>query len=104
MVILGSNLWAGDQAQGLRHYKPVDPNNTDPINTGQLMFDTATDWSIGGGTECIPWCSVGQIAQDGATRAYVTVFDHQKGAAIRGRRAGSLAGANSERVRKLQPV
>lgn len=79
MMIIGANLWVGDQAQGLRHYKPVDPNNADPINTGQLMFDTTTDWSIGGGTECIPWCSVGQIAQDGSTRAYVTVFDHQKG-------------------------
>src|SRR5579864_3093118 len=66
-VIIGENLWVGDEAQGLRHYIPVDPNNADPINTGQLMFDTATDWSIGGGTECIPWCSVGQIAQDGAT-------------------------------------
>ena len=38
-VIIGGNLWVGDEAQGLRHYIPVDPNNTDPINVGQLQFD-----------------------------------------------------------------
>jgi hypothetical protein len=79
MVIIGTNVWVGDQAQGLRHYVPVNPNNTDPINTGNLMFDIATQWSLGGGTACIPWCSVGQVAQDGSTRAYVAVYDHQKG-------------------------
>jgi hypothetical protein len=78
VLIIGNNLWVGDEAQGLRHYVPVDPANTDPINTGQLMFDINTEWSIGGGA-CIPWCSVGQIAQDGTTRAYVAVYDHQKG-------------------------
>lgn len=79
MVIIGSNLWVGDEAQGLRHYVPVDPGNPDPINTGNLMFDTATEWSLGGGTACVPWCSVGQVAQDGSTRAYAAVYDHQKG-------------------------
>ncbi len=79
VVIIGPNLWVGDGAQGLRHYVPVDPANTDPINTGNLMFDINTEWSIGGGTDCIPWCSVGQAAQDGSTRAYVAVYDHQKG-------------------------
>jgi hypothetical protein len=79
VVISGPNLWVGDAAQGLRHYVPVDPANTDPINTGQLMFDIATDWSMGGGGLCVPWCSVGQVAQDGSTRAYVAAYDHQKG-------------------------
>lgn len=79
MVIIGSNLWVGDEAQGLRHYVPVDPNNTDPLNRGQLMFDINTQYSMGGGTACIPWCSVGQVVQDGSTRSYVAVWDHAKG-------------------------
>jgi hypothetical protein len=79
MVIIGANIWVGDEAQGLRHYIPVDPKNVDPINTGQMMFDTNTERSIGGGTACIPWCSVGQVAQDGSTRAYVAAYDHAKG-------------------------
>lgn len=79
MVIIGANVWVGDEAQGLRHYIPVDPNNVNPINTGQMKFDTSSDWSIGGGTACIPWCSVGQVAQDGSTRAYAAVYDHAKG-------------------------
>jgi hypothetical protein len=78
-VIIGSDLWVGDEAQGLRHYIPVDANNTDPLNTGQLVFDSNPDFSIGGGTACLPWCSVGQAAQDGTSRAYLAVFDHAKG-------------------------
>jgi hypothetical protein len=78
IVIIGSNIWVGDAAQGLRHYLPVDPNNTDPINTGQLMFDINTEWSLGGGS-CLIWCSVGQAAQDGTSRAYLAVYDHVKG-------------------------
>src|SRR5579885_401054 len=64
-LIIGNNIWVGDEAQGLRHYIPVDPNNTDPLNTGQLQFDSSTNWSIGGGS-CFLWCSVGQVAQDGS--------------------------------------
>ena len=78
-VIIGNNLWVGDEAQGLRHYIPLDPANTDPLNTGTLVFDSDPEWSIGGGTACVPWCSVGQAAQDGSTRAYVAVWDHPKG-------------------------
>lgn len=33
-MIIGANLWVGEEAQGLRHYIPVDPNNVDPVNTG----------------------------------------------------------------------
>jgi hypothetical protein len=79
VVIIGKDIWVGDEAQGLRHYIPVDPANSDPINVGQLMFDVNTEWSMGGGTACTPWCGVGQIAQDGSNRAYVTSYDHTKG-------------------------
>jgi hypothetical protein len=34
MLIIGANLWVGEEAQGLRHYIPVDPNKFDPVNTG----------------------------------------------------------------------
>jgi hypothetical protein len=78
VVIIGSNIWVGDAAQGFRHYLPVDPNNADPINTGQLKFDINPDWSIGGGS-CFIWCSVGQAAQDGTSRIYLAVYDHAKG-------------------------
>ena len=78
-VIIGENLWVGDEAQGLRHYIPVDPTNADPINVGQLVFDTNPNWSVGGGTACVPWCSIGQAAQDGTSRAYLAVYDHAKG-------------------------
>ena len=33
MMIIGANLWVGEEAQGLRHYIAVDPNNVDPVNT-----------------------------------------------------------------------
>ena len=96
IVILGSNIWVGDAAQGFRHYAPVDPNNTDPINTGQLMFDINTEWSIGGGS-CVIWCSVGQTAQDGTSRAYVAVYDHAKG------QPGNIGGPGIWMV-QFQPV
>src|SRR5262249_46963323 len=50
----------------------------DPLNTGQLQFDSTPNWSVGGGS-CALWCSVGQGAQDGSTRAYLAVYDHTKG-------------------------
>ncbi|HKE26768.1 MAG TPA: hypothetical protein VKB88_30660 [Bryobacteraceae bacterium] len=78
MVVIGSNVWFGDAAQGFRHYIPVDPNNIDPLNTGTLQFDINTEFSIGGGS-CFLWCSVGQTAQDGSARAYLAVYDHPKG-------------------------
>jgi len=65
--------------QGLHHYVTVDPNNIDPVNTGKFVFDTNSEWSMGGGTACIPWCSIGQVVQDGSTRAYVASYDHAKG-------------------------
>ena len=77
-AIIGNNLWVGDEAQGFRHYIPVDPTNADPLNTGQLQFDISPNWSAGGGS-CVLWCSVGQVAQDGSSRAYLAVYDHPKG-------------------------
>jgi hypothetical protein len=79
MVIIGNHIWVGDEAQGLHHYVPVDPANADPINTGQFTFDIDPQLSMGGGGACTPWCGVGQIAQDGSSRAYVTSYDHTKG-------------------------
>ena len=79
MLIIGANIWVGDEVQGLHHYIPVDPNNIDPVNTGQWMFDTNTEWSMGGGGACVPWCSVGQVVQDGSTIAFVAAYDHAKG-------------------------
>jgi hypothetical protein len=96
VVIIGSNLWVGDEAQGLRHYIPVDPNNADPINTGQLMFDINTEWSLGGGS-CFLWCSVGQAAQDGSSRMYLAVYDHPKG------QPGNIGGPGVWMV-QVQPV
>jgi len=78
MVVIGSDVWFGDAAQGLRHYIPTDPTNADPLNTGTLQFDINTQFSMGGGS-CFIWCSVGQVAQDGSTRSYLAVYDHPKG-------------------------
>jgi hypothetical protein len=78
MAVVGSDVWFGDAAQGFRHYISVDPNNTDPLNTGTLMFDINPSFSLGGGS-CVLWCSVGQVAQDGSARAYLAVYDHPKG-------------------------
>ena len=78
-VVVGSNLYASDAVNGFRHYKPADPNNPDPINTGALVFDTDTSRSLGGTSLCIFFCHVGQIAYDGNQTVYVTAYDHAKG-------------------------
>ncbi len=79
MVLIGSDIWYGDGAQGLRHLAPADPTNPDPVNSGTLVFDTDQSHSIGGGTLCFPFCQIGQIAYDGNTNVYVAAYDHQKG-------------------------
>ena len=81
MVVIGSDIWFEDEAQGLRHYLPVDPNNTDPLNTGNLIFDTNPQFSAGGGSSVI-WCSVAQVAQDGSSLAYLAVYDKPKGSRL----------------------
>jgi hypothetical protein len=78
-VLVGNNLYTGDAAQGFRHWTPADPNNPDPVNTGILVFDTNTSFSLGGGGACIPFCKVGQLAYDGNQTVYATVYDQQKG-------------------------
>ncbi|HEY1541969.1 MAG TPA: hypothetical protein VGG01_06140, partial [Xanthobacteraceae bacterium] len=40
MVLIGSDIYIGDGAQGLRHLIPADAANPDPINSGTLIFDT----------------------------------------------------------------
>jgi hypothetical protein len=78
-VVIGRNLYTGDAAQGFRHWKPAVPNNPDPINNGTLVFDSTLGFSLGGGTLCLPFCQVGQIAFDGNQTAYLTAYDHAKG-------------------------
>ena len=78
-VVLGSNLYTGDGANGFRHWKPADPANPDPINSGFLVFDSTAGFSWGGGGLCFDFCQVGQIAYDGSQTVYLTAYDHQKG-------------------------
>src|SRR5262249_44123977 len=77
--LVGSNIFIGDGAQGLRHFNPADQTNPDPVNTGTLVFDIDQAQSVGGGGLCFPFCQVGQIAFDGNTNVYLAVYDHQKG-------------------------
>ena len=78
-VVVGSNLYTGDAANGFRHWKPADPANPDPVNTGILVFDGDTSRSIGGGGLCFFFCKVGQVAYDGNQTVYVTAYDQAKG-------------------------
>jgi hypothetical protein len=78
-VVVGSNLYTGDGAQGFRHWTPADPANPDPINGGILVYDGNTSFSLGGGGLCLPFCQVGQIAYDGGQNVYFPSYDHQKG-------------------------
>jgi hypothetical protein len=54
-VVVGSNLYTGDGAQGFRHWKPLDPANPDPINNDVLVFDGTIGFSLGGGGLCLPF-------------------------------------------------
>ena len=78
-VLVGNNFYTGDGAQGFRHWTPADANNPDPVNTGILVFDTNTSFSIGGGGVCAPFCKVGQLAFDGNQTVYLTAYDQPKG-------------------------
>ncbi len=83
MVVIGEDIWFGDEAQGLRHYLPVDPTNPTPLDTGQYQFDINTEWSLGGGA-CFPFCSVGQAAQLNNQTTFIAVWDHSHGGANAG--------------------
>ena len=78
-VVVGTNFYASDAVNGFRHYKPADPNNPDPINSGDLVFDSDTSFSLGGTSLCVLFCHVGQIAYDGNQTVYVAAYDHVKG-------------------------
>ena len=77
--MLGRNIYSGDAANGFRHWKPADPANPDPINSGILVFDSNPSFSLGGTGLCLPFCQVGQIAFDGNQTVYFPAYDHAKG-------------------------
>src|SRR5215467_13054892 len=79
-VVVGSFFYATDQVNGFRHYLPADPTNPDPVNSGILKFDNASDgFSVGGAGLCIPFCKSAQVAYDGNQTVFVTAFDQQRG-------------------------
>jgi hypothetical protein len=79
-VVVGSNVYIDDGAQGFIHLMPADPNNPDPVNSGDLMYDPRIgSFTLGGGGTCIPFCKLGQLAYDGNQTVYVTSYDQQKG-------------------------
>jgi hypothetical protein len=79
-VVVGNNIYATDAVNGFRNYQPADPANPDPVNTGILVFNNATDSrSLGGSELCIFFCHVGQVAYDGNQTVYIASYDQQKG-------------------------
>jgi hypothetical protein len=78
-VVVGQNLYTGDGANGFRHWKPADPSNPDPVNSGILVYDGDFDFSLGGTELCVLFCQVGQIAYDGNRTVYLASYDHAKG-------------------------
>jgi hypothetical protein len=79
-VVVGSNLYIDDGAQGFMHLMPADPTNADPVNTGILVYAPRIgSFTLGGGGVCMPFCKLGQLAYDGNQTVYVTSYDQQKG-------------------------
>src|SRR5215467_16349584 len=79
-VVVGSNVYIDDGAQGFMHLMPADPNNPDAVNTGILQYDPRVgSFTLGGGGVCMPFCKLGQLAYDGNQTVYVTSSDQQKG-------------------------
>jgi hypothetical protein len=78
-VVIGGNFYSGDGALGFRHWKPANPANPDPINSGILVFDPDGSKSVGGNGPCAPFCKVGQIAYDGSQTVYMAAYDQPKG-------------------------
>jgi len=79
------DIWFGDEFQGWRHYVKI---NDSPLqyefDNGDLFPTFGTNWSVGGGTACLPFCSVGQAAVRSQSDIYLAVYDHGAG----GRPAG----------------
>jgi hypothetical protein len=79
-VVVGSNVYIDDGAQGFMHLMPADPTNPDPVNSGILVYDPRIgSFTLGGGGACIPFCKLGQLAYDRNQTVYVTSYDQQKG-------------------------
>jgi len=79
-VVVGSNVYEADGAQGFIHLMPADPANPDPVNSGILVYDPRIgSFTLGGGGVCMPFCKLGQLAYDGNQTVYVTSYDQQKG-------------------------
>jgi hypothetical protein len=79
-VVVGSNVYIDDGAQGFIHLMPADSTNPDPVNNGILVYDPRIgSFTLGGGGTCIPFCKLGQLAYDGNQTVYVTSYDQQKG-------------------------
>ena len=79
-VVVGSNVYIDDGAQGFMHLMPADPANPDPVNSGILVYDPRIgSFTLGGGGVCMPFCKLGQLAYDGNQTVYVTSYDQQKG-------------------------
>ena len=79
-IVVGSNVYIGDGANGFMHLMPADPANPDPVNSGILQYDPRIgSFTLGGGGLCVPFCKLGQLAYDGNQTVYVTSYDQQKG-------------------------
>lgn len=79
-VVVGSNVYIDDGAQGFMHLMAADPANPDPVNSDILVYDPRIgSFTLGGGGVCMPFCKMGQLAYDGNQTVYVTSYDQQKG-------------------------
>jgi hypothetical protein len=81
-AVIFNSLFVSDGAQGLRHYRPADPTNPDPINSGIFVFDSFN--SFGGGGLCFPVCHVGQVVVGGPDSfgdelVFIASYDHSSG-------------------------
>src|SRR5215469_18640676 len=83
-VVVGSNVYIDDGAQGFIHLMPADPANPDPVNSGILQYDPRIgSFTLGGGGVCMPFCKLGQLAYDGNQTVYVTSYDQQRASLFR---------------------
>lgn len=79
LINIGNHVWVGTESKGFRHMSPVDPTDPAALDDGLYQFDIDQLWSVGGNTECFPFCSVGQAAKASDSVTFVTVYDHGGG-------------------------